>query len=153
MLLFGDPLLGGLEAITAAGFGLAALAEKAVWGAGSLVRSGSNGAGAAGEHTFDDEFGLVAEEVAVFVEIVAPAIVMLEQQLLPVGEYTWCRVYRAVWDRKRAPAQPGSRRRRAHFMRVYQRGTGIEVRLQFKDGRGSSAAVLAPKGRYVHHPP
>lgn len=29
VLLFGDPLLGGLEATTAAGFGLAALAEKA----------------------------------------------------------------------------------------------------------------------------
>ncbi len=33
VLLFGDPLLGGLEATTAAGFGLAALAEKAGMGA------------------------------------------------------------------------------------------------------------------------
>lgn len=33
VLLFGDPLLGGLEATTAAGFGLAALAEEAGMGA------------------------------------------------------------------------------------------------------------------------
>lgn len=33
VLLFGDPLLGGLEATTAAGLGLAALAEKAGMGA------------------------------------------------------------------------------------------------------------------------
>ncbi len=29
-------------------------------------------------------------------------------------------------------------------------GTGVEVRLDLKDGRGSSAAVLAPQGGYVH---
>ncbi|AHG23015.1 hypothetical protein Z042_23705 [Chania multitudinisentens RB-25] len=28
-------------------------------------------------------------------------------------------------------------------------GTGVDVRLGLKDGRGSSAAVLAPLGRYV----
>lgn len=33
VLLFGDPLLGGLEATTATGLGLAALAEKAGMGA------------------------------------------------------------------------------------------------------------------------
>lgn len=33
VLLFGDPLLGGLEATAAAGLGLAALAEKAGMGA------------------------------------------------------------------------------------------------------------------------
>lgn len=60
MLLFGEPLLGGFEATTAAGFGLAALAEKAGTGA-------------------------VAEGVAVFVEIAAPDVVMLEQQLCGAG--------------------------------------------------------------------
>lgn len=43
------------------------------------------GAGTAGEHTLDGEFGPVAEGVAVFVEIAAPAIVMLEQQLCRSG--------------------------------------------------------------------
>ena len=28
-------------------------------------------------------------------------------------------------------------------------GAGVEVRLDLKNGRGSSAAVLAPQGRYV----
>lgn len=29
-------------------------------------------------------------------------------------------------------------------------GAGVDVRLGLKDGRGSSAAVLVPQGRYVH---
>lgn len=88
MLLFGDPLLGVLEATTAAGFGLAALAEKAGMGAvlrGAAVTAHAHGAGATGEHTFDGEFGPVAEGVAVFVEIAAPPVVMLEQQLYGSG--------------------------------------------------------------------
>ena len=83
MLLFGNPLLGGLEAATAAGFGLAALAEEAGVGAvrrGTAVAAHAHGTGAAGKHAFDGEFGPVAEGVAVFVEIAAPAVIMLEQQ-------------------------------------------------------------------------
>lgn len=150
VLLFGDPLLGGFETPAAAGFGLAALAEKAGMGAvrrGAAITAHAHGAGAVGEHTFDDEFGPVAEGVAVFVEIAPPAIVMLEQQLCWVWEYTWCRVYKAAGDMKRASAPAGSRHRRAHFMRVSTRrgachaprglvrsgGVGVEMRLDLKD--------------------
>ncbi|CAI1984821.1 Uncharacterised protein [Serratia quinivorans] len=88
VLLFGDPLLGGLEATTAAGFGLAGLAEEAGVGAvrrGATVAANAHGTGAAGEHALDGEFGPVAEGVAVFIQVLAPAIVMLEQQLCRSG--------------------------------------------------------------------
>ncbi len=83
VLLFGNPLLGGLEATAAAGFGFAALAEEAGVGTvrrGAAVAAYTHGTGAAGEHAFDGEFGPVAEGIAVFVEIAAPAAIMLEQQ-------------------------------------------------------------------------
>lgn len=83
VLLFGNPLLGGLEATAAAGFGFTALAEEAGMGAirrGAAVTAYAHGAGAAGEHALDGEFGPVAEGVTLFVEIAAPAVVMLEQQ-------------------------------------------------------------------------
>ncbi len=84
VLLFGNPLLSSLEAATATGFGLAALAEETgmstVWRC-TAVASNAHGTGAAGEHALDGEFGPVAKRVAMFVEIAAPAIVMLEQQL------------------------------------------------------------------------
>lgn len=51
-----------------------------VWRA-SAVAAHAHEAGAAGEHSLDGEFGSAAERVAVFVEIAAPAIVMLEQQI------------------------------------------------------------------------
>ena len=48
---------------------------------GAAVAANAHGAGAAGEHALDGKFGPVAEGVTVFVEIPAPAVVMLEQQL------------------------------------------------------------------------
>lgn len=47
----------------------------------AAITAHAYGTGAAGEHTLDSEFGPVTEGVAVFVEIPAPTIVMLEQQL------------------------------------------------------------------------
>ncbi|APS36967.1 hypothetical protein BGV46_25265 [Serratia marcescens] len=49
------------------------------------VQSGEAHAHAAGEHALDGEFGPVAEGVTVFVEIAAPAIIVLEQQLCRSG--------------------------------------------------------------------
>lgn len=54
--------------------------------------SSAHETGAAGEHALDGEFGPVAEGVAVFIKVLAPAVVMLEQQLCWVAEYTLCRV-------------------------------------------------------------
>ncbi len=88
VLLFGNPLLGGLEATTAAGLGLAGLAEESGVGAvrrGAAVAANAHGTGAAGEHALDGEFGPVAEGVAVFIEVLAPAAIMLEQQLCRSG--------------------------------------------------------------------
>lgn len=42
------------------------------------VTAHAHGAGAAGEHALDGGFGPVAEGVAVFVEIAAPAIIVVE---------------------------------------------------------------------------
>lgn len=44
-------------------------------------------AGAAGEHVFNGEFCSVAERVAVFINVLAPAVVMLEQQICGLGIY------------------------------------------------------------------
>ncbi len=73
---------------TAAGLGLAGLSEESGVGAvrrGAAVAANAHGTGAAGEHALDGEFGPVAEGVAVFIEVLAPAIVMLEQQLCRSG--------------------------------------------------------------------
>ena len=90
VLLLGNPLLGGLEATIAVSLGLATLAEEAGMGAvrrGTAVAANAHAAGVAGvagvagEHALNGKFGPVAEGVTVFVEILAPAVVMLEQQL------------------------------------------------------------------------
>ena len=84
VLLLGNPLLGGLEAATATGLGLAALAEEARVCAvrrGTAITVNAHEASTAGEHALDGEFGPVAEGIAMFIQILAPAVVMLEQQL------------------------------------------------------------------------
>ncbi len=48
---------------------------------GTAITANTHEAGAAGEHALDGEFGPVAEGVAMFIQILAPAVVMLEQQL------------------------------------------------------------------------
>lgn len=128
VLLFGDPLLGGLEATAAAGFGLAGLAEEAGVGAvrrGTTVAANAHGTGAAGEHVLDGEFGPVAEGIAVFIQVLAPAIVMLEQQLCRSGNIHGAES--TGWQ----GTGKGRRRQPAHFagvliLCVSQRGGGAE---------------------------
>jgi len=90
----------------------------------------------------------------VFVEIAAPAIIVLEQQLCRSGNI------HGAESTGRQGTGKGHRRQPAHvadvlILCVCQRGggacgTGVDVRLGLKDGRGSNAAVLAPQVRYVH---
>ena len=83
VLLLGDPLFGALEAAAAAGLGLAALAEKsrvrAVRGT-AAVAANAHGAGPAGKHALDREFGPVAELMAILLKEALPAIIVLEQE-------------------------------------------------------------------------
>jgi len=124
VLLFGNPLLGGLEAATAAGLGLAALAEEAgvcTIRRGTAITANAHEAGAAGEHALDGEFGPVAEGVAVFIQVLGPAVVMLEQQLCRSRNVHGAE-YRGWQGRGKGP-----RRQRAHVADVlilcgYQRG-------------------------------
>lgn len=50
-----------------------------------------------------------------FIEIAAPAVIVLEQQLCWGVEYTWSRVYREATGRKRASGPAYSRQRRANL--------------------------------------
>ncbi len=137
VLLLGDPLLGGLEATAAADLGLAALAEETGMGAvrrGATVTAHAHEVGAAGEHAFDGEFGPVAEGVTIFVEIATPAVIVLEQQLYRA------RYVHGAGSTGRQRAGKGHRRQSAHV---------ADVIIFLCECQHSSAAVLAPQGRYV----
>jgi len=126
VLLLGNPLLGAFEAAAAAGLGLAGLAEKSRVCAvrrAAAIAAHAHGTGAAGKHAFDGEFGPVAEGVAVFVEIAAPAVIMLEQQFC--GAWNIHGAKSTGWQR----AGKGYRRQPAHvadvlILCVCQRGGG-----------------------------
>jgi hypothetical protein len=83
----------------------------------------------------------------VFVEIAAPAVVMLEQQFCGSRNVHGAEFTGRQRTGKGRRRQPRSRRRRAHFMRVLRQGAcapvraiglsddaGVEVRLDLKDG-------------------
>ena len=84
VLLFGNPLLGALEATTAAGPGLATLAEKARVRAvrrAAAIAANAHGAGPAGKHALNRESGAVAELMAILLEEAIPAVIVLKQEL------------------------------------------------------------------------
>lgn len=84
VLLLGNPLLGAFEAAAAAGLGLAGLAEKArvrTVRRAAAIASYTHGAGSAGKHALDGEFGPVGELMAILLEEALPALVVLEQKL------------------------------------------------------------------------
>lgn len=99
-------------------------------------------------YALDGEFGPVAEGVAMFVEIAAPAIVMLEQQLCGArnihgAESTWR--LRAGKGRRHQPAHAtgvlilcGCQRGGGAYPTarglVCSSGAGVEARLDLKDG-------------------
>ena len=73
-------LLGALEAAAAAGLGFASLAEKAGVCAVrrvAAIASYAHGASSAGKHALNREFGPAGELMAVLLEEVFPALVML----------------------------------------------------------------------------
>ena len=84
VLLFGNPLFGALEAAAAAGLGLAGLAEKtrvSTVRRAAAITAHAHGAGPAGQHALDGEFGPVGELMAILLEEAFPALVVLEQKL------------------------------------------------------------------------
>lgn len=115
---------------------------------GAAVAAYAHGTGTAGERALDGEFGPVAEDVTVFVEIAAPAVVMLEQQLCGARNIHGAESTGWQWAGK------GRRRQPAHATGVLilcgcQRGggacptarglvrsggAGVDVRLDLKGG-------------------
>ncbi len=84
MLLFGNPLLDAFEATAAARFGLATLTEEARMGAvrqAAAIASHTHGAGTAGKHAFDREFGPVAKLMSILLKKAFPTLIVLEQEL------------------------------------------------------------------------
>lgn len=84
VLLFGNPLFGALESATAAGLGLAGLAEKTRVRAirrAAAIAAHAHGAGPAGQHALDAEFGPVGELMTIVLKEAFPALVELEQKL------------------------------------------------------------------------
>lgn len=98
-----------------------------------------------------------------FVEIAAPAVIMLEQQFCGSRNIHGAESTGWQWagkGRRREPAhatgvlilcgcQRGGGACPTARVLVRSGGAGVDVRLGLKDGRGSSAAVLVPQGRYV----
>lgn len=84
VLLLGEPLFGALEAAATAGFGFASLAEKA-WvrtvRRTAAITANAHGAGPAGKHALDREFGPVAELMSILLKEAIPAFMVLEQKL------------------------------------------------------------------------
>ena len=84
VLLLCNPLLGALEAAAAAGLGLAGLTEKTRVGTvrrTAAIAANAHGAGPAGKHALDREFGPVRELMTILLEEEFPALVVLEQKL------------------------------------------------------------------------
>ncbi len=86
VLLFGNPLFGVFVAVAAAaaGPGLPTLAEKARVRAvrrTAAIAANAHGAGTAGKHTLDGEFGPFGEPMAIFLKEAIPAVIVLEQKL------------------------------------------------------------------------
>jgi hypothetical protein len=99
VLLLGNPLFGAFEATAATGFGLATLAEKARVRAvrrAAAIAANAHGAGTAGKHALDREFGPVAELMAILLKEAIPAIIVLEQELCG-SRYVHERQYKIRW--------------------------------------------------------
>ncbi len=118
VLLLGNPLLGALEAVAAAGLGLAGLAEKTRVRAvrrAAAIAAHAHGAGPAGKHALDREFGPVGELMTIVLEEAFPALVVLEQKLCRsryVHDVQY-KMRRGKEKRTSAAQQTSSRRRRA----------------------------------------
>jgi len=118
VLLLGNPLLSALEAAAAAGLGLAGLAEKTRVRAvrrAAAIAAHAHGAGPAGKHALDGEFGPVGELMTIVLEEAFPALVVLEQKLCG-SRYVHDALYkmrRGKEKRTSAAQQTSSRRRRA----------------------------------------
>ena len=84
VLLFGNPLFGAFEAVVAACPRLTTLAEKATVRAvrrTAAIAANAHGAGTAGKHAHDGEFGPFGEPMAIFLKEATPAVIVLEQKL------------------------------------------------------------------------
>ncbi len=95
MLLLCYPLLGGLHAAGTAPFTFAALTE--IFGVRAVSRltaitANAHGAGAAGEHALNDQFGPFGDSMTAIDEKATPAVINLKEAFCGAGN-TYARNY------------------------------------------------------------
>lgn len=88
VLLLSNPLLGRFHPAGATTFAFAALAEifrVSTVVRGAAIASGPHGAGAAGEHAFNDQFGPFGDSMAAIDEKTIPAVINLKEEFYGAG--------------------------------------------------------------------